>query len=179
MTEEELKLGTDFLADVVRQWEEALFSFQLPDTRRVALRTSVVLGRNGGALKPLMNLTRFLLGGRQGDGSQYFSWIHEEDYFRILLFLLENPTIEGVINCTSPTPVRNKVLMHLLRRRLHAIFGIPSPKPVIQLGAFFLGISSDLILKSSLVLPKRLEDAGFVFNYPSLDLALIELIHSY
>jgi uncharacterized protein len=179
MTEDEVKLGTDFLADVVCQWESALFSFQLPSTRKVALRTSVVLGRDGGALKPLRSLAKFLLGGKQGDGSQYFSWIHEEDYFRILLFLLENSTLDGVINCTSPTPVSNSEFMHLLRKRLRVHIGIPAPKFAVKLGAAIFGISSDLILNSSYVIPKRLEDAGFVFNYPTLDLALIELIHSY
>jgi len=176
MCEDELNLGTDFLSEVVRKWEAAFFGYKFPETRQVALRTSVVLGSTGGALEPLVKLTRYGLGGRQGNGKQLFSWIHEEDYFRILLFLLENTLLNGVINCTAPTPVSNNELMYTLRNKLHVNIGLCAPKQFVKLGALLMGMESELILNSSFVVPKRLLDAGYQFYYPTLDLALIDLL---
>lgn len=178
MTEERTIFANDFLAEVVREWEKAFFDFQLPQTRQVALRTSVVLGRNGGALKPLATLTRLGLGGKQGNGRQQFSWIHQEDYFRILLFLIENQALNQVINCTAPTPVSNNALMYTLRKKLKVTIGIPAPEFAIRIGAKLMGTEPDLILGSSMVVPKRLLDAGFQFHYPTLDIALIDLLRT-
>jgi len=178
ITEEESELGTDFLADVVRQWENKLFDFKFPETRQIVLRTSVVLGRDGGALKPLVLLSRLGLGGKQADGKQMFSWIHVEDYFRVLLFLIDNPSMSKVINCTAPNPVSNKDFMQNLRKVLHVLVGLPAPKFAIQLGAKVIGTEPELILNSSFVIPKRLHDAGFEFKFPTVDLALNDLLAS-
>jgi len=178
MTEDQTDLGDDFLADVVRQWEAVFFDFNLPATRQVALRTSVVLGRDGGALKPLVLLSRFGLGGKQADGKQMFSWIHVEDYFRVLLFLLEKESIGSVINCSSPNPLSNKEFMQALRKTLHIPIGLPAPKFAIQLGAKVIGTEPELILNSSYVIPKLLLDAGFEFEFPTVDLALNDLLTS-
>ena len=124
MTEDEPDLATGFLADVVSQWESTFFEFQMPKTRQVALRTSVVLGKEGGALKPLAWLSRLGLGGKQADGTQIISWIHLEDYFRIIQFLIKNVEIKGVINCTSPNPLTNNDFMSALRNTVSAIFGL-------------------------------------------------------
>ncbi len=176
MTEDETDLGTDFLAEVVVQWENTLFNFQTPTTRQVALRTSVVIGKNGGALQPLVWLTRFGLGGKQGDGNQILSWIHIEDYFKILLFLFKNQNINGVINCTSPNPVSNKEFMTSLQNTLRIPIGIPAPKFAIKLVSKILGIESDLILNSSFTEPKRLLEAGYKFHFPLIDKALVNLL---
>jgi len=176
MTEDETKLGTDFLSDVVRQWEKVFFGFKLNKTRKVALRTSVVLGKKGGALLPLIWLTRFGLGGRQAKGTQMFSWIHEEDYFRILLYLIENKSLQGIVNCTSPEPVTNKTLMHSLRKTLRMPVGIPAPEFVINLGAKIIGTEPELILNSSYVIPKMLMDSGFKFRFEVIDKALADLL---
>lgn len=176
MTEDEKELGTDFLAKVIKKWEKAFFGFQIPETRQIALRTSVVLGRNGGALKPLILLGRFGLGGKQGDGKQMFSWIHVEDYFRILLFLLENNSIQGVLNCTSPESVSNAEFMDSIRKILRMPIGIPAPEFAIKLGAKLIGTEPELILNSSFVVPKRLMEAGFQFTFPSSDKALEDLL---
>jgi uncharacterized protein len=178
MTEDETELGNDFLADVVREWEKAFFGFQLTETRQVALRTAVVLGRNGGALKPLVMLSRFGLGGKQGDGKQLFSWVHIEDYFQILLFLLRDTSVNNVVNCTSPTPVSNREFMHTLRKVLYVPFGIPAPEFAIRLGAKFIGTEPELILNSSNVIPKRLLDAGFTFKYSTPQQALTDLLYA-
>ena len=176
MTEDESKLGSDFLAEVVGKWEKAFFGFHLNETRQVALRTSVVLGKTGGALNPLVLLTRIGLGGKQAKGTQIFSWIHEEDYFRILLFLMENESIQGIINCTSPDPVSNKYFMHELRKTIGMPVGIPAPEFAIKIGAKVIGTEPELILNSSFVVPKRLLDVGFEFSYPDIAKALKDLL---
>jgi len=111
MTEDETESGNDFMAEIVQKWENIFFGFQLPETRKIALRTSVVLGKNGGALHPLVRLSKIGLGGKQAKGTQMFSWIHVEDYFRILQFLDKNINLSGIINCTSPNPINNKEFM--------------------------------------------------------------------
>lgn len=178
VTENESELGTDFLAEVVSQWENEFFSFKSTDMHQVALRTSVVLGRDGGALEPLILLSQFGLGGKQADGKQMFSWIHEEDYFRVLLFLMDNPNLNNVINCTAPNPVSNKNFMQALRRAMHIAIGLSAPKFAIQLGSALIGTEPELILNSSYVIPERLLNAGFKFKFPTVDVALKDLISS-
>jgi len=176
-TEGSTSLGTDFLAEVVKIWEQTFFDFKLSNTRQIALRTSVVLGKNGGALKPLALLTRLRLGGMQGSGNQKMSWIHMEDYFRILLFALENNSLKGIINATSPEPISNKLFMSTLRKTLHIRFGLNAPEIAIRLGSKLIGIEPELILNNSYVEPKRLIDTGFSFTFPKLSLALDELLY--
>lgn len=176
MTEDETDLGTDFLAEVVTKWENLFFSFHLSQTRQIVLRTSVVLGRKGGALQPFILLTRFGLGGKQASGKQMFSWIHIEDYFNILLFLLDNSSIHGIINCTSPNPVSNKDFMRSIRKTLGVPIGIPSPEFAVELGAKIIGTEPELILNSSFVIPKRLNDNGFQFAFPEIDKVLKNLL---
>ncbi|MFZ4725253.1 MAG: TIGR01777 family oxidoreductase [Paludibacter sp.] len=177
MIEDETELGSDFLAEVVTEWEKVFFEFQLPATRQVALRTSVVLGKNEGALLPLVWLTRLGLGGKQASGNQMFSWIHLEDYFRIVLFLSENNSLEGVYNCTSPNPLSNKEFMRSLRNAIHIPFGIPAPKFAIEIGAKVIGTEPELLLNSSFVIPERLQTAGYQFKYPTIDKALDNLLN--
>jgi len=176
MSEDETELGSDFLAEVVRKWEKVFFGFQLHETRKAALRTSVVLGKNGGALLPLAWLTRFGLGGKQAEGTQMFSWIHVEDYFRVLLFISENKSMEGIINCTSPDPVNNTLFMTVIRSTLRIPFGIPAPRFAINIGARIMGTEPSLILNSSFVIPKRLLDSGFKFIYSKVEQALADLL---
>jgi len=176
MTEEETDSGNDFLSEVVKQWEKAFFGFNLKGTRKIALRTSVVLGKEGGALKPLVLLSRLWLGGKQGDGNQKVSWIHLEDYFQILLFLIERTNIQGVLNCSSPNPVDNKNFMHAIRISLRIPVGIAAPGFAVSLGAMLVGIEPQLILNSSYVIPKRLLDFGFKFHFPDIQLALDDLL---
>ena len=176
MTEKESVLGTDFMADVVKQWEKVFFAFRLPNTRRVVLRTSVVLGRKGGALLPLSWLSRLWLGGKQGSGNQMFSWIHIEDYFKIIQFLSENKNINGIINCTSPGPLTNKDFMSAIRKTLRIPVGINAPAFAIQLGAKLIGTEPELILNSSYVIPERLLESGYTFAFPDVYNALADLL---
>ena len=176
MTEDEIDLGSDFLSEVVSEWERVFFEFKLPATRQIALRTSVVLGKNGGALQPLVQITRLGLGGKQAEGSQMFSWIHLEDYFRTVLFVLNNDLINGVINCTAPNPITNSDFMRALRTTLHVPFGLPAPRFAINIGAKLIGTEPSLLLNSSYVIPKKLTDAGFKFTYPEIHKALFDLL---
>ena len=176
MTEGSL-VGTDFLAEVVKIWEKTFFDFRLSNTRQIALRTSVVLGKNGGALQPLVKLTGFGLGGKQASGKQMMSWIHLEDYFRILLFLMENCELSGVVNCTSAKPISNKDFMTMLRQTLNISVGIPAPGIGIKIAAKLIGTEPELILNSSNVLPQCLTAAGFEFNFPDIESALTDILN--
>jgi len=176
MSEDETELGNDFLAEVVTSWEKVFFGRELASTRQVALRTSVVLGKDGGAIGPLVWLTRFGLGGKQASGTQMFSWIHLEDYFRVVLFLQEQDALQGVFNCTAPHPISNDVFMHALRSVLHVPFGIPAPEFAIRLGARLIGTEPELLLNSAYVVPKKLSEGSFKFSFPEINKALQNLL---
>lgn len=177
MTEANGEIGDDFSMTVCKRWEEMLNSFELPATRKIALRTSIVLGWDGAALPALKNLVKFGLGGHQGDGKQFCSWIHIEDFCRSVEWLIQNQTATGHYNITAPIPLPNKEFMKMLRAELHASFGLASPKWLLELGAFVIRTETELVLKSRKVYPKRLLDEGFVFLYEDLGSALKDLNH--
>ncbi|HZH58269.1 MAG TPA: TIGR01777 family oxidoreductase [Metabacillus sp.] len=176
MTEENGEIGTGFSVDVATAWEEAFFSFKLPNTRQIALRIAIVLGKGGGVMTPYRNLVKFGLGGIQGNGHQKFSWIHVEDLFRIVLFLQDRQDLEGVFNCSAPHPVSNQELMKKLRTIMNIPFGLPSPKWMLELGSILIRTETELVLKSRWVLPDRLEKEGFTFTYNTLDKTLREIL---
>jgi len=148
MTEAEDEIGTGFSVDVAKRWERAFFHFQLPKTRMIALRTAIVLGKNGGALKPYKNLVSIGLGGKQGNGKQMFSWIHEEDMFNIVRFLHTHQSAEGIYNCAAPHPINNQTFMSVLRKVMHIPFGLSSPVWLLKIGAGIIKPETELILKS-------------------------------
>ena len=123
----------------------------------------------------LINLVRFGLGGKQGNGAQFFSWIHEEDFYRILLWGINNPEKQGVYNCCVPNPVTNYYLMSSIRKAMHMPFGLPAPKWLLKIGAIIIGTDTELILKSRRVVPTNLLQNGFVFSYPEINSALKNL----
>lgn len=175
MTEESGEVGSGFSVDVAKAWEEAFFAFDLPATRRVALRIAIVLD-DGGVMGPLRNLVRFGLGGAQGSGRQQFSWIHMEDLFRIVRFLQEHPKLDGVFNASAPHPVTNRELMSGLRRAMGVPIGLPAPSWLLELGARLIRTETELVLKSRWVLPERLQRAGFTFRFDTLEKALQEIV---
>ncbi len=178
MTESDGEIGTGFSVDVAKRWERAFFYFQLPKTRMVALRTAIVLGKKGGALVPYKNLVRLGLGGMQGNGKQMFSWIHEEDMFRIISFLQSNETTEGIYNCSAPNPISNKAFMQSLRKAMHMPFGLPSPEFLLNIGVKLIQTEKELILKSRWVLPERLTHEGFEFKFSTIENSLSDILHS-
>lgn len=177
-TEKTTDLATDFLGTVVAQWEKMFFSFESAKIRQIALRTSVVLGRNEGAFPPLYNLARFGMGGQVGNGKQIFSWIHLEDYFRIIMFAVKNSNISGVINCTSPDPLSNAALMKVMRKNAGLPIGLPAPVFAVKIGAMFIGTESDLLLNSSNFYPEVLINEGFEFKFKDVDSAIADLKQS-
>ncbi|MBN9654007.1 TIGR01777 family oxidoreductase [Halobacillus sp. GSS1] len=176
MTEEGGEIGTGFSVNVATNWEDNFFALHTPGTRKVALRTAIVLGKHGGVMTPYENLVKFGLGGPQGSGKQMFSWIHVEDLYRVCLFIEDNKQLEGVFNCAAPNPVSNEELMRLLRERSNRSFGLPAPKWVLEIGSALIRTESELVLKSRWVVPARLEESGFTFQYPTLESTLEEIL---
>lgn len=176
MTEDDGVIGTGFSVDVATTWEKTFFDFDLPNTRQIALRIAIVLGKDGGVIIPYKNLVRFGLGGVQGKGNQMFSWIHIEDLFRIILFLKEREELSGVFNCSAPFPVTNRELMKTLRETMNMPFGLSSPKWMLEIGSVFIRTETELVLKSRWVLPERLEREGYEFAYPTLDKTLEDIL---
>ncbi|MFD1714038.1 epimerase [Amnibacterium flavum] len=197
MTDETGEIGTGFSVEVAKAWEAALFAEPLPATRRVALRMAIVLG-DGSALAPLIRLAQFGLGGAQLDGHwpisaarrragtghafrarggrQRFSWIHIADVLGVIRFLRDRPDLDGTINASSPNPVDSRTLMAALRRVLGMPIGIPTPRWVLEIGAFAIRTETELILKSRWVVPTRLQEAGYRFAYPEIEPALRQIV---
>lgn len=174
MTEEDGDIGSDFSMSVATVWEDAFFCSTTPNTRKVALRISLVLGEGEGVLPVLTKLSKLGLGGFHGNGKQKFAWVHIDDVLGIIDFVKHN-NIEGPINCTTDTTINNKQFMAALRKSLGVPFGIPTPKFAMELGAMIMGTESELILKSRFVKPKRLLDAGYQFKFTDINKALVDL----
>ena len=164
------RVGDDFLAAVCREWEGA--ADLVTDVRTVKIRTGLVLDPTGGALGKMLPLFRLGLGGKLGNGKQWWSWITLHDVIRAITFLLENK-VSGPVNLTSPNPVTNQEFTSALARAMHrpALFPAPALGLKIALGGF-----SSEILGSKKVIPQALTDAGFTWDYPHITNALTALI---
>lgn len=177
MTESEGEVGSGFSVNVATKWEDTFFSYKLPQTRQIALRIAIVLGKGGGVMTPYRNLVRFGLGGIQGSGKQMFSWIHIEDLFQIILFLRDKKELSGVFNCSAPQPVTNRKLMNKLRHEMNAPIGLPAPKWLLEIGSVFIQTETELVLKSRWVIPDRLEREGYNFRFKTLDHTLQDILN--
>lgn len=197
MTEAAGELGEGFSVDVAKAWEREFFEGELPNTRRVALRTAIVLG-DGSALVQLIRLARFGLGGPQLDGHwfstatrraagtfhrfrarggrQKFSWIHIADVLGIIRFLRGHPEFSGVVNASTPNASDNRTLMATLRHVLGMPLGLPAPRWMLEIGTFVIRTETELVLKSRWVIPERLTNAGYEFAYPELEPALRQIV---
>lgn len=157
----------NFSVRVAKDWETAFFAAVAPRTRKVALRSAIVMSPEpGGAFNMLLNLVRFSLGGAQGNGRQFVSWIHGGDFARAVEFLIYDDEFEGPVNVASPNPLLNREFMATLREAWGMPNGIPAPALLLELAAFFLRTESELVLKSRYVVPARLLRAGFDFEFP-------------
>ncbi|MFB9077471.1 TIGR01777 family oxidoreductase [Flavobacterium procerum] len=175
MDEVDGEIGNDFSINVALSWEKAFFKTETPKTLKTALRTSIVLGKNGGAFIPLKNLAKFGFGGKQGSGNQFVSWIHEEDFAHAIEFIIENK-MDGKINVVAPEPVRNTLFMQKLRKTIGSPFGIPLNKTLLEIGSFFIRTETELVLKSRNVIPKRLLENGFQFKFRDIDATFKNLL---
>ncbi|VXB00420.1 Cell division inhibitor [Flavobacterium sp. 9R] len=168
------EIGNDFSMNVAQSWEKAFFKTETPNTLKTALRTSIVLGKNGGAFVPLKTLAKFGLGGKQGKGNQFISWIHEDDFARAINFIIENE-ITGVVNIVSPKPITNRDFMALLSKSVGVPFVVPISELLLKIGSIIIKTESELVLKSRNVIPKRLQQYGFQFEFSTLEKALKNL----
>ncbi len=165
-----------FSVDVAKAWEATLEASRTPQTRKVALRSAMVMSPDqGGVFSVLHNLVKRGLGGTMGDGRQYISWIHDTDFIAAILFLLEQP-IAGAVNLCSPNPLPNAEFMRLFRSANGIGFGLPSTNWMLELGAVFLQTETELVLKSRFTYPKRLLEAGFVFKFATWESAVQDLV---
>lgn len=169
------EIGTGFSVNVCTRWEKAFFETSTPRTRKVALRMGIVFGNADGVFPRLLNLVKWGLGGPQGNGRQFVSWIHERDAARVTEWLTDHPEETGVINCTAPCAIRNSEQMRLIRKNWGRGWGLPAPAWLLSIGAFLIGTETELILKSRWVYPRRLIDAGFEFIYPHMNEAVQEI----
>ncbi len=169
------EIGTGFSVDVCRAWEGEMEAAVTPKTRKVMLRIAMVLGRDGGVFVPFRMLARLGLGGTLAGGRQYMSWLHEADLIGAIEFLIRRPDIAGAVNLSAPNPVTNAEWMREFRRRYGPGFGFPAAKWMLEVGAFFLRTETELLLKSRRVVPGRLLEAGYCFQFPDVGLALDDL----
>lgn len=171
MTEASSK-GEGFLAGVVDQWEREAMKAEAAGIRVAVVRTGIVLGPNGGALKPLLPLFAIGAGGPVGSGKQWWPWVHRDDVANAIDFLISNP-VGGIFNLTAPTPVRQKDFASALGKVVHRPSFLPAPAFAIRL---LQGGFADEILFSKRAAPSRLQEAGFVFTYPDLEPALRQVL---
>jgi uncharacterized protein (TIGR01777 family) len=169
-----------FSIDVATSWERALRQSATPNTRRVAMRTAIVMHpATNSPFDILMRLVRFGLGGQSGDGRQYISWIHERDFVDAIKWLIDHEALEGPVNLSSPNPVTNAEFMRVLRATWGAPFGLPAAEWMLELGACVLNSETELILKSRRVAPRKLLESGFKFTFPAWPEAARNLCAAY
>ena len=170
------EIGYGFSIEVCKAWEAGFFERELPHTRKVALRMGIVLGRHDSVFPRLLNLVKFGLGGRQGNGEQYVSWVHEQDAARSTEWLMEQQDVEGLVNCVAPQAEKNAELMRIMRSAYGMPFGLPSPQWLLEIGMWIIGSETELVLKSRWVAPRRLLDGGFVFQFPNAKHAVHDIL---
>lgn len=166
-----------FSIDIATNWEAAFFEAQTPNTRKVALRSSMIMSPDrGGIFDTLLRLVRFGLGRTSGSGKQFISWIHDADFISALGFLIAHNEFEGAVNISSPNPLPNRDFMKSLRQAWGAQIGLPATNWMLELGSIFLRTETELVLKSRRVVPGRLLNAGFQFQFPDWPRAAQELV---
>ncbi len=165
-----------FSIDVARSWEEAAHEAIVPHTRKVILRSAMTMSPDGGGVfDVLVGLARWGLGGANGSGRQYVSWIHDRDFIKAVYWLIDHAELEGPVNLASPNPVPNAEFMRTLRAACGIGFGLPATRWMLEIGAFLMRTETELILKSRRVVPGRLLQSGFVFQFPTWPEAAIDL----
>lgn len=169
-----------FSHEVATRWEQEFFAAMAPRTRRIALRSAMVMSpAPRGIFAALLCLVRFGFGGTAASGRQYVSWIHAQDFVHALEFLMAHGELHGAINIASPHPLPNQEFMAQLRAAWGTRFGLNSTKRMLALGALFLRTETELILKSRRVVPARLLAAGFSLAYPDWNMAARQLVEQW
>jgi uncharacterized protein (TIGR01777 family) len=166
---EESPPGNDFLARIATEWEGEALKAKEKGARVVITRFGIVLGEKGGALSQMIPLFKKYIGGPIGSGRQWFSWVHIKDLAEAFVFLTRHPEISGPVNVCSPNPVRNRDLAKALGRALHKPSFLPAPAFMVKL---VLGEFGSVILEGQRVIPRKLLESGFVFQYADINKAL-------
>lgn len=165
-----------FSIEVARAWECVFSEAQTPNTRKVALRSAMVLGNYRNSVFPVLRrLTRLGLGGRMGSGKQFVSWIHELDFCRAIEWLIDREDLAGIVNLAAPNPLTNADMMRRFRELVGMPIGLPATEWMLEVGAFFLRTETELIIKSRRVVPGRLLAEGFKFQFEHLADAVRDL----
>ena len=165
-----------FSIDVARAWERAFEEAVCERTRKVALRSAMTLSPDpGGVFDTLLGLARKGFGRKFGDGRQFISWIHYEDFIAAILWLIDRDDIQGAVNVASPGPLPNAEFMQVLRGACGIRFALPASEWMLGIGAIFLRTETELVLKSRRVVPARLLEQGFTFTYPDWPAAARDL----
>lgn len=167
----------NFSIDVAKTWEATFNAIEMPSTRKVLMRSAITMSpTRGGAFDVLLGLARRGIGGQDGDGNQFVSWIHDQDFARAVQFLIDREDLSGPINLSSPNPVPNKDFMRALRDAWGTRIGIGAPAWLLEIAAYFMKTETELILKSRRVTPTLLTRAGFTFVHPSWPAAASDLV---
>lgn len=166
-----------YSVEIAKAWEAAQEQAATPATRKVALRTAMVMSPDhGGVLDILLRLARLGLGGPVAGGAQYVSWIHDRDFVRAVEFLTARDDLAGPVNLAAPCPVPQREFMRALRAAWGVPVGLPATRWMAELGAFALRSDTELLLKSRRVVPGRLLDAGFTFEHAEWPEAATDLV---
>src|SRR5881409_4475391 len=167
-----------FSIEVATAWERTLNEAKTPATRKVALRTAMVLAPGkGGVFREFRRLARFGLGGSIAGGNQFMSWVHGDDFCRAVEWLIERDDLTGPVNVAAPNPVTEREMMRIIRRECGAPFGLglPATRRMLEVAAFLHRTEAELIIKSRRVVPGRLLASGFQFHFPNMQDAVREI----
>lgn len=167
--------GSDFPSRICVEWEKAFMSTYTPATKKIAWRLGVVLQHDKGLILPFVGLVKSFIGGRLGSGKQYFTWIDEEDFLNAALWTIESSLAVGIYNFTSPEPETNEKFMKVLRDVLGVRTGISLPEWLLKIGGKIIGTEPYLVLDGRRILPARLLDSGFRFQYGDIESSLNHL----
>ena len=168
--------GTGFSVGVAQSWEKVFEESSVEGLRKVALRVSIVLGKDGGAFPVMKRFAKFGLGGAQGPGNQWMSWLHIDDWVGVARFLMESQSVRGPVNLAAPNPVTNASFMREMRKSFAPLgIGLPAPSLFVRIGAFFMRTAPELVLKSRKVVSATLSESGYSFKYPNLAPAIRSL----
>lgn len=169
MNEIDNEIGSGFSVEVCKKWEESFFEIATLKTRKVAIRSSMVFGKGGSVYDTMQKLAKLHLAGTQGNGKQYVSWIHIQDFIQAILFIQNNKQIKGFVNVCAPTPLPNSDFQKKLRRSLNISWGLPANNWMVKIGAYFMRTEAELVLKSRRVIPQTLLIQGFEFKFNKIE----------
>ena len=169
-----------FSIAVAKAWEHAATQTVPPGTRLVLLRSAMIMSPDeGGIFATLLGLVRLGLGGPAGDGKQFVSWIHGDDFVRAMYWIIEHESLSGAVNVSSPNPLPYALFMRALQRAAHVPFGLPAARWMLEIGTRIMRTESELVLKSRRVVPQRLVESGFTFEFPTWPAAAVDLVNRF